>query len=384
MMNSLTQTALPVIQAIQNREEWDQTLASLPGSHILQSWDWGEFKSRWGWEAQRLLWVKPNQTSEVFKTSEVSPIAAAQILRRPIPRTPWSFLYVSKGPAMDYADASLANQVLADLESHTRQTKALFIKIDPDAPRHYGEPQPDQRLEAPGQMMLNLLAQRGWHFSPEQIQFRNTLVINLAPEPEVLLDAMKSKWRYNIRLAERKGVTIRSGGIADIGPFYQMYAETAARDGFLIRPKDYYQDVWQQFLPSGRAEMLLAMVEGEVAAGLILFFFGRTAWYMYGASTGRHRETMPNHLLQWAAISRARDRGCLTYDMWGAPDVFDESDRMNGVYRFKSGFGGQVVQGLGAFDYPVQPALYWTFMAALPRLRAWMRRGGKLHLSGPR
>ncbi|GIK38192.1 MAG: methicillin resistance protein [Chloroflexota bacterium] len=358
--------ALPIVQTIQNREEWNQALASLSGAHVLQSWEWGEFKSRWGWEARRLLWSHGDR-----------PVAAAQVLRRPISRTPWSFLYVAKGPAMDYTDVSLAHQILADLESHARQNRALFIKIDPDAPCHYGEPQPGQPLEPPGRVMLDLLARRGWRFSLEQIQFRNTVIINLAPEPEVLLEAMKSKWRYNIRLAERKGVTIRSGGLADIVPFYRMYAETAARDGFLIRAAAYYQDVWQQFLQAGRAEMLLASVEGEVVAGLILFFLGRTAWYMYGASTGQRREAMPNHLLQWAAICRARERGCLSYDMWGAPDAFDETDRMNGVYRFKSGFGGQVMQGLGAFDYPVNRALYWAFSAALPRLRAWMRRGGE-------
>jgi lipid II:glycine glycyltransferase (peptidoglycan interpeptide bridge formation enzyme) len=367
-MKSLEQTALtlPAIRTIQNPEEWDQALASLPGAHVLQSWEWGEFKSRWGWEARRLLWDQGDM-----------PVAAAQILRRPIPRTPWNFLYVSKGPALDYTDASLADQVLAGLENYARQTQALFIKIDPDAPRHSGEPQPGQPLEPPGQVMLDLLARRGWRFSPEQIQFRNTIVINLALESEALLDAMKSKWRYNIRLAERKGVTVRSGSMADIAPFYRMYAETAARDGFLIRPAAYYHDVWQQFLQKGGAEMLLASVEGEAVAGLILFFFGRTAWYMYGASTGQRREAMPNHLLQWAAICRARERDCLRYDMWGAPDVFDETDRLNGVYRFKSGFGGQVVQGLGAFDYPVNRALYWTFSAALPRLRAWMRGGNE-------
>lgn len=356
------------LQIIQNRGEWDQAVASLPGAHVLQSWDWGEFKSRWGWTVERLLWVKPQETSQVC------PVAAAQILRRSIPRTPWSFLYVSKGPILNYADTALAGQVLADLETYARQTQALFIKIDPDVPCAFGEPGSDQAIEPVGQTTLDVLAQRGWRFSPEQIQFRNTIVINLTTSPEALLEAMKSKWRYNIRLAERKGVTVRAGS-NDIPLFYRMYAETAARDGFLIRPEAYYGDVWQQFLSTGQAEMLLASVEGEVVAGLILFIFGPVAWYMYGASTGQHREAMSNHLLQWAAINHAKERGCLSYDMWGAPDVFDEADRLWGVYRFKTGFGGQVMQGLGAFDYPVKRLLYWAFTAALPRLRARMRRG---------
>lgn len=362
------------IETIHERETWDNILITLPAAHVLQSWDWGEFKSRWGWEARRLVWFKKGNASEVSKTSEVFPVAAAQILRRSIPRTPWSFLYVTKGPALDYTDATLAAQVLAGLEAYARQTRSLFIKIDPDVPRHYGEPQPNQPLEPQGRMMLELLARRGWRFSPEQIQFRNTVTVDLAAEPADLLAAMKNKWRYNISLAERRGVTVRSGGVEDIPLFYRMYAETAARDGFLIRPEAYYQDVWRQFLGTGRAEMLLASVEDEPAAGLILFIFGRTAWYLYGASTGRQRQLMPNHLLQWAAMCRARELGCTLYDMWGAPDVFAESDRMWGVYRFKTGFGGQVVQGLGAFDYPVYPRLYWAFTVALPKLRGLMRR----------
>jgi lipid II:glycine glycyltransferase (peptidoglycan interpeptide bridge formation enzyme) len=263
---------------------------------------------------------------------------------------------------------------LGDLETYARKAGALFIKIDPDIPRHYGEPAAGQAPETVGQTILNLLGRRGWRFSPEQIQFRNTVMIDLTGESEYLLTRMKSKWRYNIRLAERKGVEIRPGDETDFSTFYQMYAATAARDGFLIRPEAYYRDVWPCFLESGRAEMWLASVKDEVVAGLILFIFGPRAWYMYGASTGRHRNLMPNHLLQWTAMCRAKARGCTAYDMWGAPDIFDESDSMWGVYRFKHGFGGQVVQGLGAFDYPVQPVLYWAFTVVMPRIRSLLRR----------
>ena len=346
-----------------NREDWDQALLSLPGAHILQTWDWGEFKSHWGWTAQRHLWLETD-----------TPVAAAQILRRPIPHTPWSFLYVSKGPIFDYANGQLAQQVLADLESYARRARALFIKIDPDVIRQCGEPEPDSPVAAEGKIILDLLKQRGWRFSPEQIQFRNTVMVDLTPDTEAMLGAMKSKWRYNIRLAERKGVIVRPGTSADIPAFFEIYAQTAARDGFLIRPEAYYAELWQRFLEAGRAEIHLAEVGGDIVAGLVLFIFGHTAWYIYGASTDQHRKLMPNYLLQWTAICRAKERGCTCYDMWGAPDVFDESDRMWGVYRFKQGFGGQTIQGLGAYDYPVNRPLYWAFTVALPRLRSMMRR----------
>ncbi len=350
-------------QKIDHQASWDQALATLPTAHVLQSWGWGEFKSHWGWSVQRLLW-----------TDGDAPVAAAQLLRHPIPHTPWNFLYVSKGPALDYGNLDLVEQVLVDLESYARRSWALFVKIDPDVPRQLGEVRPDQPLEPTGLAVANLLNQRGWRLSSEQIQFRNTVLIDLTPSPDDLLAAMKSKWRYNIRLAERQGVTIRPGGQADLAAFYQMYAETATRDGFLIRPETYYREVWTRFLDSGQAELLLALVEQEIVAGLMLFFCQQTAWYMYGASTGQHRQRMPNHALQWAAISRAKARGCQRYDLWGAPDVFEESDRLWGVYRFKQGFGGQVVQWLGAYDYPVNRALYFTFTQTMPRLRALLRR----------
>lgn len=354
---------MPQFELIQDPKVWDQSLVNLPEAHALQSWEWGEFKSRWGWSAVRLLWQQGER-----------PVAAAQILARSIPPTPWQFMYVSKGPALDYTDSALVARVLNDLEMYARENGAIFIKIDPDVAQQYGEPEAENSFEPVGQAVLKVLDQRGWRFSPEQIQFRNTVVIDVTPDPDELLARMKSKWRYNIRLAQRKGVEVREAGRQDLPIFFQMYAETAQRDGFLIRPEAYYLDVWQRFIEIDQAELLLASVGDEVVAGMILFFLGQRAWYLYGASTEHHRKLMPNHLLQWTAICRAKDRGCTAYDMWGAPDVFAETDTMWGVYRFKKGFGGQVLQGIGAHDYPVRPRLYRAFTQTLPQARSLVRR----------
>ena len=136
---------------VQHREEWNNILLGLPHAHVLQSWDWGDFKSRWGWQTQRLAWVDAGRT-----------MAAAQVLRRAIPGTPWTFLYVTKGPLLDYGDPALAGRVLAELEAYGRQAKALFVKLDPDVPRRYGEPEAGQPLEPVGQAWLALLTRRGW------------------------------------------------------------------------------------------------------------------------------------------------------------------------------------------------------------------------------
>ena len=185
---------------------------------------------------------------------------------------------------------------------------------------------------------------------------------------------MKSKTRYNIRLAERKGVCIRQGSTADLAAFYRLYDETSRRDGFLIRPFEYYQEVWRTFLGAGQARLLLADVDETLVAGLMLFVFGESAWYMYGASSQAHRNAMPNYLLQWEAIRQAKDLGCSRYDMWGAPDTFDQSQAMWGVYRFKTGFGGETWRGLGAYDFAPSKPIYNFYTAAMPRVLSLMRR----------
>ncbi|HHJ05870.1 MAG TPA: peptidoglycan bridge formation glycyltransferase FemA/FemB family protein [Anaerolineae bacterium] len=340
------------------------SLLRLPNPHVLQGWEWGDFKSRWGWQPTRLLW----------QDADGKPAAAAQVLRRAIPKTPWSMLYVSKGPIWDYTNLNLTQQILADLEAYARQQKALFIKIDPDVPLAFDPAA--AAPHAPGLAVKKLLQTRGWRYSPQQIQFKNTVLIDLRPTEEDLLAAMKSKWRYNIRLARRKGVTIWQGGVDDLEAFYQLYAVTGQRNGFLIRPKAYYFDLWRQYLSqtsASKATLLLARVNNAPVAGLMLFHFGKTAWYLYGASDNKHRNLMPNHLLQWEAIRLAKAAGRHTYDMWGAPDVFDESDSMWGVYKFKIGFGGLTRQGLGAYDYPVHALKYQAYIKLLPRLLAILK-----------
>jgi len=338
------------ISFITDHQSWNQLLLSLPDPHILQSFEWGAFKSRHGWTPIRLAFHTGDRVS-----------AAASVLRRRIAPLPFAIMYAPKGPLLDFSAEATLTETLAALESLARREHALFIKIDPNVP-------------VENEAVQQSLQRRGWQPSAEQIQFRNTLLTDLRPSEDDLLAGMKPKWRYNIRLATRKGVRVRDGSHADLPAFYAMYAETGARDGFITRPLDYYQDAWGSFMDAGLAHLLLAELDGELLAGVMLFHFGPTAWYMYGASRHIYRDTMPNHLLQWEAMRWAKAHGCTTYDWWGAPDVLDESDRMWGVYRFKEGFGGKFVQTIGAWDYPVLPVLYRLYTVAIPRYLDLLRR----------
>jgi lipid II:glycine glycyltransferase (peptidoglycan interpeptide bridge formation enzyme) len=156
-----------------------------------------------------------------------------------------------------------------------------------------------------------------------------------------------------------------------------MYTQTAARDGFVIRTREYYLQAWESFMDAGLAQPLIAEYQGQPIAGQVIYRFGRTGWYLYGMSTDEHRELMPNHLIHWEAIRWAKQHGCETYDFVGAPDELQESDPMWGVYRFKLGFGGEFVRTVGAWDYPLQPAVYWAYRLLWPRVLGVMRIFGR-------
>ncbi|MBO9346097.1 MAG: peptidoglycan bridge formation glycyltransferase FemA/FemB family protein [Chloroflexi bacterium] len=336
---------------VSDARNWDEALRALPWPHLLQSWAWGEFKSRWGWSAERWL----------LRTADGAPCAALQVLRRRLGRLPICVLYVPKGPACADEVAFLA--ALDWLAARARAVRALWVKIDGDP--HLAQP-PVERAQGLARYRA-LLAQRGWRYSPSQVQFRNTAHTDLKRSDEALLAAMKPKTRYNIRLAERHGVSVRridpiEGADADL--LYEMYAETARRDGFLIRPAAYYLDAWRAL--GGVA--FIADHEGHALAGLVLLCFADRAWYFYGMSRNVGREHMPNYLLQWVALRWARDQGYRIYDWWGAPDTLSPNDPLWGVYRFKEGFGAQLVEGLGAWDFAPFPALYTLYNRLGPRL----------------
>lgn len=379
-------------------ETWDALIAPLPGTHILQTWEWGQVKARFGWQTLPVVWLADRDTyrmhlledpqiAQDFLASGVELAAAALILQRTIQFRGFSarlrVLYIPKGPLLDWNNTTLRGQVLNDLRLLARRQNAIFIKIDPDVVLGTGIPgQAGEHETRSAANLVSELARGGWRFSEEQIQFRNTVQVDLTQSEDQLLANMKQKTRYNVHLAERKGVTIRRGTDADFGLLFRMYAETSVRDGFVIRDESYYRTVWSTFLQAGLAEPLIAEATlepggKEALAAVIIFRFAEKAWYLYGMSRPQHRDWMPNYLLQWEAIRRAQAAGCTVYDLWGAPDRFDETDSLWGVYRFKEGLGGQVVRTLGAWDLPINPLLYRLYTQTLPRLLNIMRRRGK-------
>lgn len=369
--------------------DWNQIIQMMPASHVLQSAEWAQVKSQFGWQPTQVIWYE-DQGQFTYKrylshdrTKFKEPVAAATILSRALPilKSPgrFSILYIPKGPIIkDWGNRTLRIKVLEDLKDIANQSSALFLKIDPDIRLGTGIPGEERAEECDeGQAVISDLKLLGWQFSDEQIQFRNTVLVDLTQPEKEMLARMKQKTRYNVRLAARRGVRIRVGTQADLETLYQMYAETSLRDDFVIREKQYYLEVWRRFMDAGEAKPLIAEVGDEPVAAVIIFNFGKKAWYLYGMSRDIHRDKMPNYLLQWEAMRQAKTTGCEQYDLWGAPDDFVESDPLWNVYRFKKGLGGEVVRHIGAWDLPLKPYLFWAYKQVLPGLLSIMRRTGK-------
>jgi lipid II:glycine glycyltransferase (peptidoglycan interpeptide bridge formation enzyme) len=387
---------LPNTPSTLNPIQWNAAISQLPGAHVLQTWEWGQVKSKFGWQPTHLLWCKKDNGFTIsinqnpIGHDQEMIVAAALTLQRNITIGGFAHkmgvIYVPKGPLLDWNDTPLRHRILMDLKEFAQKHNSIFIKIDPDFELGEGIPgNTGARENLLAGSVTNDLKEDGWHFSQEQIQFRNTVLIDLTPSENELLANMKQKTRYNVNLALRKGVVVRTGQPADIDMLIRMYAETSVRDGFVIRGDGYYREVWNSFmfhaspkrLDQPVAEALIAEVDGEPVAAVIIFRFAGKAWYLYGMSGSTHRDKMPNYLLQWEAIKRAKAAGCIVYDLWGAPDEFVESDPLWGVFRFKEGLGGTVHRFLGAWDLPVNRMLYRLYTRTLPGLLDIMRKHGK-------
>lgn len=361
---------------------WNELIAGLPNPHLLQTSEWATVKRAGGWRALFLIWGEEELT--ILRSNEnlpeEAPLAACLLLIKTafplLGRFSPTIAYAPKGPNLNWKDPLLRQRVLADLSAVARDEKALFIKIDPDILIATGEPNSAEHQPDPNWPAIQTdLNTAGFFPSAEQIQFRNSVLLDVTASPEMLLEGARQKTRYNIRLAERKGVTVRQGGLEDADLLYKMYAETALRDGFIIREKAYYLQVWREF--AQRSAALIAEVDGEPVAAVYLFHFAGVAYYLYGMSRDSHREKMPNALLQYRAALWAQENHCSVYDLWGAPDVFDESDSMWGVYKFKRGFGGVPRLTPGAFDAPINRFGTWLYTRLIPSMldvRRWFAR----------
>lgn len=314
-----------------NAKEWDEFLASHSRTHILQTSSWGKLKADFGWSPR------------FIRSGDVG----AMVLFRRLPLG-FSVGYIPRGPVgdKDWQDFWLA------VDNLCRQERAVFLRVEPEIWRPIQNGFLQEKLP-------------GFVEADQTVQPPSTVLIDLEPSEEDLLMEMKSKTRYNIRLAGRKDIFVRPS--ADVGAFHDMMMTTGDRDEFGIHSLAYYQRAYDLFSPQGQCVLLIASYQDQPLAGLMAFSYGDTAWYFYGASTNQERNRMPTYLLQWEAMRWAKNKGCKVYDMWGVPDhpeavleetFLERTDGLWGVYRFKRGFGGEIKRTIGAWDRIYHPLGY--------------------------
>ena len=316
---------VPAVKSVaQTHEGWDSFVIE-NGGHLLQSWNWGEFKARHGWKAERIL------------ATDGASQAGAQVLFRQ--GGPFSIAYVPRGPVVPSADSEIAELLFAQIDKACRSRRALHVIL---------EPNDDSLLTS--RLISSHFEETSAHFQPAR-----TVKVPLLADDQ-LLEQMHQKTRYSVRLAQRREVVVEHATPTtdEIDIFFQLLQDTSERNDFGIHIRQYYADFLDVF--GSDALMLLARADGEVAAGLVSARFGNEAIYMYGASSTVHRAHGAAFLLQYEAMRWARDSGCTHYDLWGIPErdpepTHDHGDRVSGtkgddwrgLYRFKTGFGGEIV-----------------------------------------
>ena len=321
---------MTAVSPIESQAAWEAFVAGHAEGGFLQSWRWGELKSRYGWRAIRLG----------LPRGDGGLAGGAQVLirtRRVGPGGPRVGLaYVPRGPLADNSDdaAAVARAAIEVGRDHG----ASLVRIEP-----------------PSKLAADGLSSCGFRGSDQFVQIPRTAVVDLERPESDILGGFKSKMRYNIRLAGRRGVEVSiAEGDADFEAFVGLMQITASRERFAIHHASYYRDVWQTFRPDQGA-LFIARYQGTPLAALMVVGAGRTAAYVFGGSSNQHRNLMAPHAVQWAAMQWAKGHGFGRYDLWGMADPDDANDAMAGVHRFKLGFNPDLVTYPGAFDLSLQP-----------------------------
>jgi len=334
---------------ITNRQQWNAFIASSDCCNITQSYEWGELHPHLG-------------AKDVLRIGVVDHnghlLAAILILVTTLPILKCTYFYAPRGPIVADPNSSALTLLLNFVKAEAYRHHAMMLKIEPG-------------VSDDNKYWSHTLKMRGFRPNPYATHLRHEWVLDVRPDEQTLLANMKEKWRYNIRLATRKGVTIRQGaGPADLDTFYRLYQTTSERDHFFIYEKSFYRDILHQFSSDGRVALFLAEHAGQTIASAILLTLGHWAWYMYGASSNEERERMPNHLLQWTGIQWAKAHNCWYYNFRGIPDILEEGQELWGVYLFKHGFGGYPFRFIETHDLPYQPLLYGAYRHLLD-LKRW-------------
>ncbi len=349
-------------------KEYEQFLQSNPKGHFAQTLQWAHLKDMWHNEVVLSL----------DKNGKIK--GSMLLLIRKIPFFNSTIMYSPRGPVCDIYDNDTIKELIDGAKELAKKHKSYVLKIDPDVPMT------DEKFKSI-MKECGFKSKSSKNFEGIQPNFVFRKNIAGMSEQEVF-DSFHSKHRYNVRLSIKKGCSVKIGKREDLKAFVDIMMETGVRDGFVPRSLEYFEKMYDEL--GDMMRLYLVYYDNKVISGAISILYGNKVWYLYGASSNEFRNVMPNYLMQWEMIKWAIEEKCDIYDFRGVSGDLDESNPMYGLYRFKKGFNGDLVEFVGALDYVFKPFMYFIVEKGEKTYRELRRRlflkknkhGGKHESSG--
>lgn len=330
-----------ILETKSDEEEYTRFLESNERCNFQQSLEWAKVKTSW----KREVILAEDSSKKI--------IGSLMVWIRKIPIF-GNIMYSARGPVCDIHNMEILKQLTEGAKLLAQKYNAIVLRIEPD-------------IKSDDTSFRNIMLELGYSIKDDAKNFREEIqpryVFRLDTKDKTEDEIFKnfhSKTRYNIRLATKKGVTIKDGTKEDLKDFHKIMIETGARDGFIIRPLEYFEKMYDELGPE-HMKVLMAYYEGKPISGVIPIMYGNKTWYLYGASSNKYRNVMPNYLLYWEMIKISIARGDDMFDLRGVPGVADNS---NGLYRFKKGFGAEYTEFIGELYIPFKPLTYKLYKIA--------------------
>ncbi len=326
-------------QVIETEQNWERIISYFPEANFLQSFYWGEFEKKLNKKVFRFALLEKNQ-----------PIIALQIVKETAKRG--NYLTIAGGPLLDW-EKQLTNQsfiqLINFLKTLAQKENCSFIRFRP------------QTLDS--EKLRQQLKKYQLVFSPMHLTADLTLQLDLTKSPDQLLQEMRKNTRYEIRQAEKKGITVtQSQDPRKIKEFYQYQLELANKHNFIPFSYEFLLTQFETFGEKNKVTLFSSYLENKLLASAFIIFYNQEAVYHYGISTEANYKLPGAYACQWAAIQEAQKRGCKKYNFWGIAPKDEPHHRFAGVSLFKRGFGGKEVAYLPAHDLPVSPFYWLTYL----------------------
>jgi len=324
-----------------SEKEYTDFLESHERCNFQQSIEWGKVKTSW----KKEIILAEDNSGKI--------IGSLMVWIRKIPIF-GNIMYSARGPVCDVHNMEVLKQLTEGAKELAKKYNAIVLRIEPD-------------IVSSDETFKSIMIDLGYQIKDDAKNFREEIqpryVFRLDTKgktEEELFSNLHSKTRYNVRLATKKGVTIKEGNREDLKDFHKIMVTTGIRDGFITRSLEYFERMYDQMAPK-HMKLLMAMAEGKPISGVIVITYGNKTWYLYGASSNEHRNLMPNYLLQWEMIKIALKNKSDIYDLRGVPGIADNS---NGLYRFKKGFGAEYTEFVGEVYMEFKPLKFRLYKFA--------------------